>query len=159
MTRPNGGYALAPGEGTAYWFLGTRMTAKVGEAAGGAFTLIDQECPAAFATPAHVHEVDDEAFYVLEGTLRVTYGDEEWTVPPGGFVFLPRGVRHGFAVVGDSPARLLQITSPAGFEHFAADAGEPATGPGLPAPGPVDVDRLAASAAHHRYRILPPTGD
>ena len=66
MTRH--GYALSPHEGTAYWFLGTRMTAKVdGETSGGAFTLIDQECPTAFATPAHIHEVDDEAFYVLEG--------------------------------------------------------------------------------------------
>lgn len=154
MTRH--GYVLSSNEGTAYWFLGTRMTAKVdGEVSLGAFTLIDQECPRAFATPAHIHEVDDEAFYVLEGALRVTYGEEEWRVGAGGFVFLPRGVRHGFEVVGDSPARLLQITSPAGFEHFAAEAGEPAAAPGLPPPSPIDVDRLAVAATHHRYHILP----
>lgn len=158
MTLPTGGYALSADEGEAVWFLGTRLTVKAGgEVSGGAFTLIEQLCPGDFGTPAHVHELDDEAFYVLDGTLRVTSGDDDWDVGTGGFVFLPKGVPHRFEVVGGRSARLLQVTAPAQFERFAADAGEPATAAGLPAPGPVDVDRLAAAAERHRYRMLFPT--
>jgi hypothetical protein len=37
---------------------------------------------------------------------------------PGDLVFKPRGVWHAFWNAGDAPARLLEIISPAGFEHF-----------------------------------------
>jgi hypothetical protein len=47
-------------------------------------------------------------------------------------VFLPRDVPHSFVVEGDTPVRMLNITSPGGGEHFFADAGRPAESDGLP---------------------------
>jgi hypothetical protein len=54
---------------------------------------------------------------------------------------------------------VLQITTPAGFETFAAAAGEPARARRLPEPGPFDPAALARIAAEHGVEILgpPPT--
>ena len=156
MTHSSG-YKLDQEQGNAIWFLGTRMTVKAaGEASGGVFTLIDCECPAGFAPPAHVHHVEDEAFYLLTGEIDVTCGESTWAVEPGGFVFLPKGTPHRFVVSNAGPARMLQITTPSQFEHFAAETGAPATRPGLPDPGEPDVERLVAAALRHNIEILPP---
>jgi mannose-6-phosphate isomerase-like protein (cupin superfamily) len=154
--RISDGFMLDREQGDAIWFLGTRMTVKAGsEATGGALTLIDCECPAGFTAPPHVHMVEDEAFYILEGEIEVTCDTTRWTVEPGGFVFLPKGLPHRFEVSSDGPARFLQLTTPAQFERFAADTGSRATRPGLPAPSEPDIERLLAAAARHDIRILP----
>lgn len=146
------GYALAPGEGEGIWFLGTRMTVKAGDRqTAGAFTLIEQEAPAGFGPPPHVHLAEDEAFYVLAGELAVSCGGATWVATPGSFVFLPRGLPHSFTVAAAGPARLLQLTSPAGFERFAAEVGEP-VGAAMPPPSaPPDVPRLLELMAKYGY--------
>lgn len=159
MTLPTNGYALGRDEGDAIWFLGTRMTVKTGRAqTDGGVTVIDQECPAGFAPPAHVHHDEDEIFYVLDGRLDVSCGEKAWQVGPRELVLLPKGVPHRFEVAGGQPARLLQITTPAQFEDFAAAVGEPATAPGLPLPAAPDIERLVATAATFGIEILPPAG-
>lgn len=156
MTAPDG-YVLDRDEGQGIWFLGTRMTVKAGgEATAGAFTIIDQECPPGFATPAHVHHLEDELFYVLGGALQVTCGDRTWEAGAGALVFLPKGRPHQFVVGEGQPARLLQIAAPAQFERFVAEVGVPATRPGLPDPELPDLERLVAAAARHGIDILPP---
>jgi mannose-6-phosphate isomerase-like protein (cupin superfamily) len=148
-------YALNRDAGESFWFLGTLMTTKAGSAAsGGAFTLIEQLLPPGFAPPPHIHHEEDEGFYLLEGSLAVQCEEEQWQIAPGSFVWLPRGRRHGFAVTGDVPARLLQITTPAGFERFAAEAGEPVSAPVLPPATAPDIPRLLAAAARHKVEIL-----
>ena len=156
MTSPaeHAPYTLAQDEGTAIWFLGTLMLVKAGaEATQNAFTLIEQLLPPGFAPPLHVHHAEEEAFYILEGRLAVTCGDRTWQVSPGSWVFLPRGVAHTFRVEGATPARLLQITAPAGFERFAAEVGEPAQAQTLPPPTPPDVQKLVAVAARYHIEI------
>ncbi|MGE0541466.1 MAG: quercetin 2,3-dioxygenase [Dehalococcoidia bacterium] len=159
-THDGSGYVVEAGGGPATWFLGTLMTAKAGsEQTGGAFTLLEWTAPPGFAPPLHRHQVEDEAFYILDGTLEVTCGDRRWQATPGAFVFLPRGVVHGFTVTGTVPIRGLQLTVPAGFEQFMAEVGEPAQALTLPPPAAPDVEKLLAAAARHRIDILgPPPG-
>ena len=126
-------FVLAPGEGTPIWFLGTLMTLKAGgETTRNAFGLIEQVLPPGFAAPPHVHHREDEAFYILEGQLSFFCGDRIWQAAPGTFVFLPRDIVHWFRVEGSQPARILQFNTPAGIEHFFAQAGEPAQEVALP---------------------------
>jgi quercetin dioxygenase-like cupin family protein len=78
-------------------------------------------------TPLHVHEREDELFYVLEGEHVIQVGDDEFQAHPGSLVFAPRGVPHAQRRVVPKEGRLLVQTSPAGFEGFfrelaAADA-------------------------------------
>src|SRR5579884_2179089 len=107
------GYHLAPSEGPATWFLDTLMTVKAGgEQTTNAFTLLEWMAPPGFGPPRHIHHTEDEAFYVLEGAMCVTCGDDSWEATAGSFVFLPRGIPHSFLVTSEMPIRGLQITAP-----------------------------------------------
>ncbi|MEX2290325.1 MAG: quercetin 2,3-dioxygenase [Mycobacteriales bacterium] len=151
------GYHLGDGEGAAWWFLDTLMTVKAGSAeTGGAFTLIDCRAPAGFGPPLHVHHGEDEGFYILDGQLDVQCGKQRWTAGEGAFVLLPRGVPHAFAVTGGRDCRLLQITSPAQFDNFVAEAGRPATSLTLPEPSAPDVPTFAAVAARYGNELVGP---
>jgi len=150
-------YALGPGEGTATWFLGTLMTLKAtGDTTRHAFGLIEQVLPAGFAPPPHVHHGEDEAFYILEGHLTFTCGERMWEAPAGTFVFLPRGIVHGFRVAADQTARLLQFNTPAGVERMFLEAGEPARERALPPAGAPEVGKLLALTARYNVEIAGP---
>lgn len=158
MTTRREPHVLHQGEGKAVWFLGTLMTVKAGgpETAEG-FTLVECVLPAGFAPPPHRHLVEDEAFYLLEGAMTVTCDGRTWDLAPGAFALLPRGLVHSFTVRGETPARMLQFTLPAGFERFAAEVGEAAREPVLPPPAPPDVEALLAAAARHHIEIVGPS--
>lgn len=151
-------YLLSREEGTSVWFLGTLMTVKAtGETTNQGFALIEQVLPAGFAPPPHIHQTEDEAFYILEGNLTFTCGDRTLNATPGSFVYLPRGIVHSFTVAAEQPARLLQINTPTGLEHFFVEMGEKAQALTLPPPGPPDVEKLMALAPKYHMEIqLPP---
>lgn len=65
--------------------------------------------PRRLIAPPHVHHKDDEAWYVLEGELRVQRGDEEVAVCAGAGVLVPRGTPHSYWNPGPEPARYLLI--------------------------------------------------
>ncbi|HEV7646940.1 MAG TPA: quercetin 2,3-dioxygenase [Actinophytocola sp.] len=156
MTFDPGGYVLSESDGEHVWFLDTRMTVKAGgDQTGGAFTLLEWTAPVGFGPPRHVHKVEDEAFYLLDGELVVECGERRSTAGPGSFVFLPHGIPHAF-VVSAGPVRGLQVTAPAGFERFVAEIGRPAEHLGLPEPSAPDVAALVAAGERHGNQILGP---
>lgn len=155
------GAVLRANEGTAYWFLGSLVTVKVsGKQTRERLTVLDIVNPAGFSPPVHRHVTEDEAFYIISGSARFQCDGETFDAGPGDTVFLPVGSMHTFKVLGEDPLRSLQITVPAGFEEFTAEAGEPALERQLPLPGPVDPAVLSAAAARHNIEILgpPPAG-
>lgn len=152
-------YVIAHEAGEPVWFLGTLMTVKAtGATTRGAFGLIEQELPPGFATPTHVHHHEDESFYILEGEFAFRCGEQTLVAGAGAFVFLPRGIAHGFQVTSDTPARLLQFNFPAGVEQFFIEAGEAAADGSQPS-GPPDFGKMAALAGKYHMEILgPPPG-
>ena len=62
--------------------------------------------------PLHLHRSDDEAWYVLEGTLGFHRGDERLDAPPGSAVLVPRGAVHTFWNAGAGTARYLIVMTP-----------------------------------------------
>jgi mannose-6-phosphate isomerase-like protein (cupin superfamily) len=64
----------------------------------------------------HIHDGEDDAFYILEGEMTFTFGEETAAAPPGTFVLVPPGVQHGFRNDTDAPVRMLNIHAPAGFD-------------------------------------------
>ena len=93
------------------------------EQTGGAFNLFDILLPLGYETPLHIHYAEDVAIYVLEGTLDIFWGDEKQRAEAGSFFFQPRGTPHGFRVNGPTPARILYLTFPAGFDEFVVRHG------------------------------------
>ena len=59
--------------------------------------------------PPHVHHHDDEAWYVLEGTLCVRVGDNEVEARAGSAVLVPRGIPHTYWNPGPGPTRYLLL--------------------------------------------------
>ena len=77
MTFPADGYHLSVGEGDSWWFLDVRYDVKiVAEQTGGALTLMEFAAPPGFGPPRHLHESEDEAFYVIDGAMRVVCGSK-----------------------------------------------------------------------------------
>jgi mannose-6-phosphate isomerase-like protein (cupin superfamily) len=68
--------------------------------------------PPRWIAPLHLHHADDEAWYVLEGTLGVKRGDEEITASAGSAVLVPRGVPHTYWNAGAGLLRYLLIMTP-----------------------------------------------
>jgi mannose-6-phosphate isomerase-like protein (cupin superfamily) len=66
---------------------------------------------------AHVHDGEDDAFYIIEGEMTFVVGEDEISAPPGTFVLVPPDVEHGFRNDGDVPVRMFNIHAPAGFDR------------------------------------------
>ncbi len=110
----------------------------------------------------HLHREHADAFYVLEGRLGFLVDDEEHVLGPGGFVYAPPGVVHGFRSL--SAARFLNFHTPDG--RFAEalrerDRGGPgsfdsvdaAPGSGRPATEAILLDAGAGEALRANHRV------
>lgn len=98
--------------------------------------------------PLHSHPWD-EAYFVIEGVLRVAIGDKAHDLAAGSFVHIPAGSYHKYAGIG-GPARFVSITSPPGAARFFLDIDRevPTLPPDLPA--------LFAVAERHRVLVQSP---
>lgn len=157
MTTTVEPYTLTREEGQSIWFLGKAlMTLKAtGEQTNGAFSLVEEVLPAGYATIYHAHLTEDEAIYVLEGEITLICNGQKLQGVPGTYVFLPRNTPHGYRVE-KAPARLLLFITPAGFEQFFIEAGEPAQGLTPPSATLPDREKIMALAAKYHNKILGP---
>ena len=73
--------------------------------------------PNADGPESHVHEDEDDAFYVLDGELTFLLEEGDLSAPTGTFVLVPPGVKHTFRNALDRPTRVLNIHAPAGFDR------------------------------------------
>jgi mannose-6-phosphate isomerase-like protein (cupin superfamily) len=90
-----------------------------GEESGGGFSLVEHPIrPRHLAALWHRHTREDEYSYVLEGRLGAQLGDDVVYAEAGDLAFKPRDQWHTFWNAGDGPCRILEIISPAGFEHY-----------------------------------------
>jgi steroid delta-isomerase-like uncharacterized protein len=110
------------------------------------------DMPVGFASPYHTHHREDESFYVLEGEMAFVCGGKWMKAGPGAFVYGPRKIAHGFKVVGQSPARMLILCAPAGFERFVLEQTMPITEP----PSPPDMGKLMMLAEKYGIDIHGP---
>jgi quercetin dioxygenase-like cupin family protein len=142
--------------GQHFHFLNTLQTAKLTtEQTNGALTVVEFIGPRNFGPPLHLHDAEDEMFYILDGELWLSCGDAEAVHGEGAVVWLPRGLPHTFQVRSET-ARVLTVSTPAGFERFVAALGSPAESPVLPEPGPIDPAHVAQVCAEHNIQVLGP---
>ena len=114
------------------WFFGMLAEVKASSAdTGGRYTLVEMTAPAGLQTPLHVHHVEDEGFYVQEGSITIELGGETIEVAAGQHAFGPKGIPHRFTV-GPGGARMLWVLAPGGFEDLIEEAGVPAESPTVP---------------------------
>ena len=68
--------------------------------------------PPRWIAPLHLHHNDDEAWYVLEGKLCVSVGDDTVEAGAGAAVLVPRGTPHTYWNPDPAPVRYLLIMTP-----------------------------------------------
>jgi mannose-6-phosphate isomerase-like protein (cupin superfamily) len=133
----------------AWWFLDTLVVEHRWPAPNGAVVL-EMTLPPGSAPPVHVHAELDDTWFVVEGTMALRCGDHDAVVGAGDWVSMPRGVPHGFRVLGDHPARILLVHDNTSFRDLVRDLGTPATARSLPDPPSFPApDELAGIAASH----------
>jgi mannose-6-phosphate isomerase-like protein (cupin superfamily) len=117
----------------------------------GRFSVVEHPIePRALAAPLHRHHLEDEYSFVLEGRLGALRGDEVVEAGPGSWVIKPRGEWHTFWNAGDTPCRIIEVISPAGFEDYFRDLASllaDATD------GPPDQARLARMLSRYRLEM------
>ena len=122
---------------------GTVSILAGGEETGGAFAIFESVQQPGSEPPLHVHEREDEVFYILEGRVRVMVGAETHDLSGGDTIFLPKGVPHTFRIQ-TRMARAITLVTPAGFENWFRTIGTQATTLELPAAVHPPSDELLA---------------
>jgi mannose-6-phosphate isomerase-like protein (cupin superfamily) len=117
--RPASAVVVPPGQG--FRIGNVEFLARTADTPRFTFGIID--FGAGRRLEAHVHTDEDDSFYILEGEITFELGEdgEEVVAGPGTFVLVPPGVRHGFANHRDTPARILNLHAPAGFDLRIAE--------------------------------------
>ncbi len=137
---------LAAGEGkTLPLGVTTVRFLAVSESTAGGSSAEEFGIPGGFdGPPPHVHERTNHSWYVLEGELVLTVEGRPFATGPGAFVHVPARTPHTFANPGEAPARMLQFTTPGGFENYLEELTR-----AFPAGVTLDRDRLVEIMARH----------
>jgi quercetin dioxygenase-like cupin family protein len=112
-----------------------------GKDTGGALSVVEHPFDVGALVPPHLHTREDEYSIVTEGEIGFRSGDREAVLGPGGDITKPRGELHAMWNAGRTPARMIEIISPAGFEDFFRALAD------LVAAGPPASDTTATLAA------------
>lgn len=133
---------VQPGEGrTGGLVPGVGVVFKIdGEDTGGALSIVEHPFAVGALVPPHIHTREDEYSFVLEGEIGFRSEDQEVVLGAGGYIIKPRNEVHAMWNAGSTPARMIEIISPPGFERFFRELVEMTT---VGAPDPADVDRLS----------------
>jgi mannose-6-phosphate isomerase-like protein (cupin superfamily) len=144
----------ATARGQKRWFFGMLAEVKASSAdTGGRYTLVEMTAPAGLRTPLHVHHVEDEGFYVLEGSISVHVGGADIDVAAGEHAFGPARTPHRFTV-GPDGARMLWVLAPGGFENLIEEASVPAQRPTVPPAGVLPPADAAEIVRRHGNELL-----
>jgi quercetin dioxygenase-like cupin family protein len=151
MSDGVGPLVVGPREGaTIQGPAGGPLSFKVrGEQTNGTLTVFENVIAPGDGPPLHAHANEDESWYVLDDDLRFKLDSEIRSAPAGSFVFVPRGTPHCFQNVGEQPARILVMFTPAGMERFFDRFAS------LPA-GPVDPDAFQSIGRDVGMDVLGP---
>jgi len=143
-------------EGEARWWFAALAVIKATAAdTGGAMTIVEMTEPPGAEAPLHVHHREDEAFWILEGSMTLYVGEAVIEASAGDYAFGPRDVPHRYTV-GPDGCRMLFVCTPGGFEKLVREMSQPAPTRTLPPPfdEAPDFERVAAIAKANGCELL-----
>ena len=113
---------VRPGEGRLADLGSIRVAFKLwGPDTGGSVAVVEHPFPVGALVTPHLHTREDEYSIVTEGEIGFRSGEREVVLGVGGYITKPRGELHAMWNAADTPARMIEIISPAGFECFFRD--------------------------------------
>ena len=131
------------------WYKNTLLTFLAeSKDTGGNFSLAEASLTPGNEPPAHLHEREDELFYILEGEINAYVGREAFRVGVGECLFLPKRKPHAI-IVRSLRIRVLVLFVPAGLEECFRAMSSPAEKLELP------VEGEAAYSPSNREQAIP----
>lgn len=162
MEYPDGSVtSIAAKEGPSMSVFGdTYRIIMGGEQTKGAYALIDMLIPPKGGPRPHSHATFQEAFYILDGEIKVITKEKTYTAVNGSYVNIPfNGPVHRFTNDTDKTAHILCLTTPAGMERMFIEIGQPvAADTLLPIPQitPEELKRIQNIAEKYGQKLYPP---
>jgi quercetin dioxygenase-like cupin family protein len=142
---------LRPGQGRAGELGGVGVVFKLwGHDTGGALSVVEHPFAVGALVEPHTHTREDEYSIVTEGEIGFRSGDREVVLGAGGYITKPRGELHAMWNAGTVPGRMIEIISPAGFEHFFREVVE------MLADGPPSAQEGSSLAERYGLRFGEP---
>jgi quercetin dioxygenase-like cupin family protein len=135
-------------EGKAVWLAGDTYTIKLpGEQTGDRFAVVHFDIPAGGGPVPHIHTREFEAFVITKGEVELYADGDIFTGHVNDVAVLPANIPHCFKNRTKSHSEMIAIVSPAGFDRFIKNAGQPAVAGQYPPPiGSEEMHRLMAAA-------------
>jgi len=126
LLRINKGFTINAGEGRIHGHIKLKgvnsniLDVKIsGSDTDGDLAIFEQtSLSQGRGTPLHVHPLQDEIFYVLDGAYYFQVGDDKFHLSTGESIFLPRNVPHAWTQVSEK-GKMTVTFQPAGkLEEF-----------------------------------------
>jgi quercetin dioxygenase-like cupin family protein len=119
------------------FYMGSLMSFLAnGDETAGRIALMEYSSKPGNEPPPHVHEWENESYYVLDGTVDFYCGPRLLTVGKGDFIFLPAGKAHAFIVRSPSVRMLILVQAtgdhPVGLDRYFTIMAAPAASMSLP---------------------------
>ena len=159
---------VEPGEGREAELDGIGVQFKIdGGDTGGGLSIVEHVFAVGALVDPHVHTLEDEFSIVVEGQIGFRSEDQEVVLGAGGYIIKPRGEVHAMWNAGMTPARMVEVISPADLEDFFRSVAD------MVEPGPPDFEAVASLADRYgvafaqpdwlpdiisRYNLTPPPG-
>lgn len=141
------------------WFTTARLSILLSqEGRPGGVSLIEHRMAQGFGVPLHIHDDEDEHFYMQDGEVELQIAGEDRRLMPGDAVRVPAGTAHAFRVRSPD-ARFLTITT-GRFEAMVRSLGRRPENTGLPPqtePTAEQAALLAAACRAHGIRFVDPS--
>jgi quercetin dioxygenase-like cupin family protein len=142
---------VQPGQGREGYLGSIGVVFKLwGEETNGQVSVVEHPFAVGALVPPHLHTREDEYSIVTEGAIGFRSGDREAVLEAGGYITKPRGELHAMWNAGSTPARMIEIISPAGFENFFRDVVD------LAEAGPPAMQDIAALAGNYGLQFGDP---
>ncbi len=151
MTDPPPLTVVQPGQGRTGTLGSIGVDFKLwGADTGGAVSIVEHPFPVGALVRPHLHTREDEYSIVTQGEIGFRSGDREAVLGPGGYITKPRNELHAMWNAGSVPARMIEVISPSGFEHFFYELSELLTSDGSP-----EGAQMAELAANYGLQFGP----
>ena len=147
---------------------GLTASTRLTSAETGSISIVEHVFSPGALVPPHIHTLEDEISYVVSGEIGFRSNGKEVSLAAGGYIVKPRGELHSMWNAGNSPARMIEIISPAGFEKYFVELAEAVAAAGrVPDPSimgaiagrfGLSFDLTEVPDLVARYGLIPPGG-
>jgi quercetin dioxygenase-like cupin family protein len=153
--------AMEPNQGPSVSVVGDTYRIVIGsEQTNGAYALIDMLIPPKGGPGPHSHATFQEAFYIMNGEIKVITKEKIYTAAKGSYVNIPfNGPVHKFTNDTNNITHILCFMTPAGMEKMFLEIGKPVAADTLlpiPQMTPEELKQLQTIAEKYGQKLYPP---